>query len=412
MTSLANVRRRRTALMLAFNLVVLVAVAGLAYRGAKAIAHYQGATNAATPTVKIPATPIALLGTTDGDNRLSSLTLFVAKPNGEAGGTIVSVPVSVDASGGIGVQTSLADTYKAGGPGSLYDDVDSVLGLTVDSSRILDPDALQAFLKPLEPFAVDLPTTVSTTSNGQTVPLYARGPNSFNAFKWATSLNARVDGFSERSRRPTLEALWKGFAASVNKGVVQPKAGLPAGSVEAIINQVLSGHVDTRVLPANRYSLGILPPDSDVERLDHSEELLVMAALAPASMSAANAGLSFRIEAPVGQEAKVKSAIDVLTFLRGNIRSVYIGTPTHPSTYVYAYDQQTAGKLMDSMKVFGAIEAKQPDYKIDGVDVVLQLGDSPIGDPAKYTTTTSLVPGASTDGSGANGVASSTTVKG
>ena len=41
------------------------------------------------------------------------------------------------------------------------------------------------------------------------------------------------------------------------------------------------------------------------------------------------------------------------------------------------------------------------EIKIDGVDVVLQLGDSPIGDPAKYTTTTSLVPGASTDGSGA-----------
>ena len=41
--------------------------------------------------------------------------------------------------------------------------------------------------------------------------------------------------------------------------------------------------------------LGILPPDSDVERLDHSEELLVMAALAPASMSAASARVSAAI---------------------------------------------------------------------------------------------------------------------
>ena len=116
---------------------------------------------------------------------------------------------------------------------------------------------------------------------------------------------------------------------------------------------------------------------------------MVMAALTPASLSATNAGLSFRIEAPAGQEAKVKEAIGVLLFLHANVRSVYIGSAPHESTWVYSYDQATAAKLMESMRVFGAIESKDPTFKIDGVDVVLQLGNSPIGDPSKTTTTSS-----------------------
>ena len=144
---------------------MLVGVGVLLYRGAKAITNYQGATNTATPVVKIPATPVALLGTTDANNTLSSLTLFVMKPKGALGGTLISLPVSVDTSGGVGTKASLADVYRSGGTGPLYDAVDSVLGLTVDAHRVVTPDALQAFLKPLEPFKVNLPDTVSTTSN-------------------------------------------------------------------------------------------------------------------------------------------------------------------------------------------------------------------------------------------------------
>jgi hypothetical protein len=382
--------------MLLVNLVVMIGVGLLLYRGVRAITNYQGATNAATPIVKIPSTPIAVLGTTDANNSLSSLTLFVSKPKGALGGTVISLPVSVDTSGGVGTKASLADVYRSGGTGALYDAIDSVLGLTVDAHRIDNPDAMQAFLKPIEPFAVTLPDTVSTTSNGQTVPLYARGPNTFNAFKWTTTLNAKVDGFSERSRRGTLAALWNGFADRVNQRPIARVQGLPTGSVDDIVNRVIAGPVETRVLPANRFRDGVVPPESDIEQLDRTEEVMVMAALAPGSLSATNAGLSFRIEAPKGSEAKVKEAIGVLLFLHGNVRSVYIGTEPHDSTWVYSYDQATATKLMESMRVFGAIESKDPTFKIDGVDVVLQLGNSPIGDPSKFTTTTSAAAASAT----------------
>ena len=53
---------------------------------------------------------------------------------------------------------------------------------------------------------------------------------------------------------------------------------------------------------------------------------------------------------------------------------------------------------------FGAIEGKDPTFKIDGVDVVLQLGNSPIGDPSKTTTTTSMSAGSSGTSSSAPAV--------
>ena len=60
-------------------------------------------------------------------------------------------------------------------------------------------------------------------------------------------------------------------------GVVQ---GLPAGSVDDIVNRVIAGPVETRVLPANRFRDGVVPPESDIEQLDRTEEVMVMAALA------------------------------------------------------------------------------------------------------------------------------------
>ncbi|MEY4338823.1 MAG: hypothetical protein RLZ14_673, partial [Actinomycetota bacterium] len=101
MSSLPGVRRRRTIGMAAASVVVLAAVAGLLYTGAKALVRYQGAKNAAVTTVPIPITPVGMLATVDEGNHLTSVTMFVWKPAQELGGSIVSVPVSSDTAAGI-----------------------------------------------------------------------------------------------------------------------------------------------------------------------------------------------------------------------------------------------------------------------------------------------------------------------
>ena len=56
MTAIPRVRRRRTALMLAANLLAVVALAGFGYVGVRALQRYEGATKVGVASIKLPVT--------------------------------------------------------------------------------------------------------------------------------------------------------------------------------------------------------------------------------------------------------------------------------------------------------------------------------------------------------------------
>ena len=96
MTALPSRRRKRSVFMLLGTLLTVAAVPVLGYVGARAILDSEGGTDALAdnlPIVPFPATPTALLATTDGNGRLTSTTVMVLDPSG-LGGSIISVPVN------------------------------------------------------------------------------------------------------------------------------------------------------------------------------------------------------------------------------------------------------------------------------------------------------------------------------
>ena len=376
MTSLSKVRRRRTTVMLLINVVVLGLVGGLLYAGAKALSRYEGAKNTAKPIIQVPDTPVGMLAAVDAQNQLSSVALFVMKPAPATGGSIVVVPVSSDTSAGVGQRISLADVYKKGGATALAAAVESTLSITLSSSDVATPEQLQAMLRPVSKIAVVLPQEVRTTENGQTVSLFPAGATTMSPFDWTTALNARVADETDRTRRSTIDALWAGLAKSIGDGVVKVESALAPKSFEQTFNSVLAGPTAARGLPANRITDGTVPSGADVEQLDHPEAIFVMASIAPSAMSATNPGLVYRLEAPPGSDAKVKYAISVILYLGGNIHSVYMNGPSQEATQMYMYDQRFAEQTLNALKVFGVVQSVPPDQRIDGVDVVLQLGSS------------------------------------
>lgn len=376
MTSLSKVRRRRTALMLLINVVVLGLVGGLLYAGAKALSHYEGAKNTANPTIQVPDTPVGMLGTVDADHQLTSVALFVMKPAPAKGGSIVVVPVSADTSGGVGQRISLADVYKNGGAAALATAVESTLSVTLTASDVATPEQLQAMLRSVPTIAVTLPQEVRTTQAGQTVSLFPKGATTMSPFEWTTALNARVTDETERTRRSTIDALWSGLAKSIGDGVGTVDSTLAPKSFDLIFRTVLAGPTAERGLTANRITDGTVPTGADVEQLDQSDALFVMASIAPSAMSAPNPGLVYRLEAPPGYDARVKYAISVIRYLGGNIHSVYLNGPKQDATLMYMYDQRFAEQTLNSLNVFGNVKSVPPEQRIDGVDVVLQLGTS------------------------------------
>ena len=72
----------------------------------------------------------------------------------------------------------------------------------------------------------------------------------------------------------------------------------------------------------------------------------------------------------------MKYAISVVLYLGGNIHSVYMNGPTQDATLMSMYDQRFAEQTLSSLKMFGNVKSVPPAQRIDGVDVVLQLGTS------------------------------------
>jgi hypothetical protein len=380
--------------MLVANLLVLGFVGGLVYAGAKALSHYEGARNTSKPSVSTPSTPVGMLATVDAENRLSSITLFVMRPAPSMGGSLVSVPISSDTSSGVGDRISLADVYAKDGAEALARALENTMGITIDASDIATPEELQTLVRQLEPITVTLPQAVSTTSKGQDVVLYPAGELSMSAFEWSTALNARIADETERTRRPTIEALWAGVAKSIGTGAVKPNSSLAPGSFDLIANRVFAGTTAARGLPANRFAPGVIPAGSDIEQLDIPETVLVIASIAPSAMSAPNPGLVYRLEAPPGSEAQVKYAIQIILYLHGNVHSVYLNGPSQSPTLMYMYDQRFTAETIKALKIFGNIQSMPSDQRIEGVDVVLKLGssylDSDLSNGAMPSTTTTL----------------------
>jgi len=188
--------------------------------------------------------------------------------------------------------------------------------------------------------------------------------------------------------------LWVGLAQTVGKGVVKLDSSLAPKSFGLVMNRVFAGPVSARGLPAARFASGAVPAGADVEQLDRPEAVLVMASIAPNSMSAPNPGLVYRLEAPPGSEAKVKYAISVILYLGGNVHSVYMKGPAQEATKMYMYDERFAEQTLNALKVFGKVQSVAPDQRIDGVDVVLQLGSSFLAGASSNTmpSTTTTAP--------------------
>ena len=394
MTAIAHVRSRRTRSMVIATLVVVACLGGLLYTGAKALARYQGARNTVKPSVVVPATPIALLATVDERDDLTSATLFVLRPDGAPGGSVVSVPVSADATGGAGEQPMpLTQAYDEGGVDALVPAVEDALGIAIDVWAVADPATLEALLTPLEPFEVTLQRSVETLLDGENVPLYAPGEFEMSAFQLAKVVNARALDQREAGRRPAIQAVWQSVVAKIGQGLATVDTGGTPTTFEQVFARLLAGPVLERELTVEP-STGIPNVDSDV--LDRADTAFVFACIAPGSTTAPAPGMVFRIEAPPGYDAKVLHVVRTLLFLGGNVQSIWMGGPARPETALLLYDDALTSSAEYYQQYFGRTVVEAVDTRVQGVDVIIQLGADYLDSqdpnmttlPATTTTTT------------------------
>lgn len=403
MTAFDNVRRKRTTVMLAAGLAVLVAVAGLGYMGVKALRSYEGATKVGSEAIRIPPTPVGMLATVNADNRLTSITIMVLPPNAAPGGSILSLPVSVDSTLSVGPdRIPLIEIYAASGIDELALAVESTLSVTLDVYQLADPAATEALLAPLGSIPATLPTAVGEIPAGAVTLTPAQA---------VQVINNVVDGQPDRDRRSNVEAVWAGVAAAIGTGIAPAAstdtttttADTAAAAAPAIttfsdlLQRLYAGPVGARALSASPLDASLNPTGKDAEGIERAEALMVLASIAPRSMSQPAPGLNYRIEAPPGYEVQVVNAIAIILLAGGNVQSVYLNGEVRDQTLMLVGDTRLNGQA-DADGMFGA-EVDEPETPIEGIDVILQLGTDWLSAPPPSADTTTTAVAAPTESS-------------
>ena len=403
MTALASRRRRHTVLALAAGIVTAVAAPTLVYVGAKAISNSKAGKNAlenVLPEQAFPQTPTAMLATVSNTNELTSVTVFVLAPDADVsaagydqrGGSIVSVPISVDTESGVEL-LSLHDAYSRGGEGELRLGLESAINLGIDFSAVMQRDELAAFLGNLPSVTVDLPRDVLGTDGAV---LHPRGKTELSAAQVAEILTTKSPTQQERLRRPNIDALWAAMAPAIGDGLqgLTLSASAPTTFAE-LATRLMAGRVASRGLVA-RAIVGDRNPDGlDIEALDRPDTVLVFASIAPAQMSRPGNGFSFRVEAPPGYDAQVRKTLAILLSSGSNVVSVDLSATPKAETTLLIYDRVLAAAEPSTNEVFGTVTMKTPDIRLAGVDETISLGTDYLGKvdlSAPDATSTSVVP--------------------
>lgn len=386
MTALAHRRRRSTIVATVVAVGATTAAAGLAVAGGMTIYNSTESSDspAAVPERVFPPTPTGVVAAVDAEGALASVAVVVGVPSG-SGGSIVTLPTSVDASSGEGDERLPVDeTVALSGPESLEGELELALNLGVDVVEVVTEARLTELLEPLGPVEVDLPAEV-TGADGEVVA--AAGPQTLDPAAAAAVLTARDPQRTGIERHAVASAVWAGIAAAAPAGEATGTPADPeAGAIDAVLSPVLGGPVRHLALTSSPAAPARNQRGVDVVILDRVELAIVFGQIAPGHVSAPNPRLSFRVESGFDAEELgdgrtpeevVYEAISQLLFVRGNVLSVATEPAEVPAvTQVVVSDDGLLTEVRGLDELIGPVEVGVADERIVGIDVVVRLGTS------------------------------------
>jgi hypothetical protein len=398
-TALPGRRRRSTFIAAGIAVAGIAAAAGLGTLGAVTLYNSTEGAEASSgvPELVFPATPTGLLAAVDDDGALASMAVLVVQPTGQ-GGSIVTVPISADASAGNGAdRLPIAETMSLDGAAALGPEAEILLGLTLDDVEVVDAARLTALLAPVGPIDVDLPIDV-TDASGDVVA--EAGQQTLDAAAAAAILTARDPSIPGAQQYRAASAVWAAIAAAVGADgepdasattavPATTVAAAPApGTIDGLLAQVLAGPAGHRDLRVEPVAADTNPRGVDVVLLDPAELALVFGQIAPGKVAAPNSALSVRLISAFTDEQLAPSGLtnaDVayeatrqILAVGGNVLSVDTGAadddPPGEHTVIEVADETLVAGTEGADELFGPVDVSVGDTRIVGVDAVIRLG--------------------------------------
>ena len=406
MTAIPSRRHNRTVAAFLCGLLGMVMLpSGLAL-AANSLLHSTDGDSVDTKNVmKIPSTPAALLAVVDGNGFVASLQMIALAPGGR-GGTIVSIPVgaaSVVAPGE--APRRLGDAFLLNGIDGLTTDVEGLLNVTLTAKAAVTEAEMAAMIAGERDVNVEIDRAVNTLLPTGIQEILPAGKHTLTSAQVAGILASNQAGAPESDRLPIIKSLWVGIAgaglniATATTEVVGTATTLaPALTVQDFLQRTLTGEVQVWQFAANAIPEGELnPTNSDMYALDKAEVIMVVASVAPSSVSSLYAAINVQIDSAFTDATITREAVLRLSILGVNVVLVreVTGEPVAETVVQYS-DDPVRAEVESYSSIFGPLTPKRVTQQVEGVDARIVLGtnfrDFIAGQPSGggITTSTSI----------------------
>jgi len=407
MTAIPSRRHNRTVAAFLCGLLGMVLLpSGLALAANSLLHSTDGDSVDTKNVIKIPSTPAALLAVVDGNGFVASLQMIALAPGGR-GGTIVSIPV-----GAASVVTSseaprrLGDAFLLNGLDGLTTDVEGLLNVTFTTKAAVTEAEMAAMLGGDRAVNVEIDRAVNTLLPTGIQEILPAGKHTLTSAQVAGILASNQAGAPESDRLPIIKSLWVGVAgaglntvATTTSEVVSTATTLaPALTVQEFLQRTLTGEVQVWQFAADAIPQGDLnPTNSDMYALDKAEVIMVVASVAPSSVSSLYATINVQIDSAFTDATITREAVLRLSMLGVNVVLVR-EVPGEPAveTVVQYNDDPVRAEVESYSSIFGPLTPKRVTQQVEGVDARIVLGtnfrDFIAGQPSGggITTSTSI----------------------
>ena len=392
MTASAELRQsytQRAAIAVGLSLIVVVVLGVIGARTLASSTIGSEAGDGEVVAVALPETTTAFLGVVDNEGTLQSAVLMVLHPSG-VGGAIVPFEAAADISAGRAETIiPLRDALDAGDSSLFTLDAESITGLTFDFIEVVTPSELTEMLRVDGTVTLDLPQSVVANSGVE----WLQGRSSVSAQE-ATELLSVGGGAPFEVGADLHSEVWRGLSAlaggsSVPSGTSDAVA---FSSIDEVVSALFAGVVETRTL--NLYEVD--GSDRTLAYYDWAETLLVAGHLAPSRVAAPYSSAVVRVIVPFSDDDLVETGYGVgdvaviavrrLSDVGLNVVSVSTGPNADAEqppevTEVWTGDDSAVADTASAFsELLGEVVAREGDYEVDGIDIVITLGTSFLAD--------------------------------
>ena len=410
MTAIVSRQRKRllAAMLCGIGAACLLPIGGV--YGARTLLNSSGGKNVdASGALKIPATPAALLVTVNDVNVATSLTAFVLDPSG-AGGTIVSIPVGSRAEIiGNEAPRRVGDSFAQAGLSALQLDVEGLLDVSfsvvgavsaTDITNVFSmlPTVDVTFDVPLINTSLVMPdpattTTVKRRSTETTLPpqpiatdteVFPAGTQTLTADQMTLTLMAQKLSEPESTRLPRIKSLWAGIASAVGTGLPPEQLQLSPTStpnevpadIGTFMRRVFAGPVQVWQLSAQPLSGADNPALLDLYALDRFEVLMIMASVAPSSLSLPSGSLAIQVDSSLNDANITRAVVERLNYIGASVVLIRELTDTPPQQTIFRYSDKAMVELakVGLEAVLGPLKYQQLKKPVEGISAQIVIG--------------------------------------